>query len=319
MTSPKSNPCFSVIIPVFNAAATINETIASVRAQTLPDYEIIAVDDGSTDNSLSILLAIAAEEPRLRVVSVSNGGVSAARNLGSELAKGELLAFLDADDLWMPEKLQCHHAAHQSDPDLAVSFAQIRFLWADSKARRTTYSTVPVGPIDAASLLAENAVCTTSNIVVRRDVFAASTRFRPDMRFAEDQEWLISTARMGHKLVGIDLHLVDYRMSEDGLSANLDAMFDGWRMVQDLHGDLRGLAKNSAADRQSAEALYCRYLARRALRTGAAVSEVRRFAWQGLTTDRAAFLADRFRGFGTVFGAIICGVIPGEARRRLFA
>lgn len=309
-----TNPKFSVIVPVFNAAATINDTVASVRAQTFPDYEIIAVDDGSTDDSLSILLAIAAEEPRLRVVSVTNGGVSAARNLGSELAKGELLAFLDADDLWMPEKLQCHWAAHQVDADLAVSFAQIRFLWADSKARRTTYSTVPRGPLSGASLLAENAACTTSNIVVRREVFAASTRFRPDMRFAEDQEWLISAARMGHKLIGIDLHLVDYRMSEDGLSANLDAMFDGWRMVQDLHGDLRGPSQKSAA-----EALYCRYLARRALRTGAAVSEVRRFAWQGLAIDRAAFLADRFRGFGTLFGAIICGVIPGEARRRLFA
>jgi Glycosyl transferase family 2 len=314
MTSPKINPCCSVIIPVFNAAATINDTIASVRAQTLPDFEIIAVDDGSTDDSLAILLAIAAEEPRLRVVSVTNGGVSAARNLGSELAKGELIAFLDADDLWMPEKLQCHHAAHQVDPDLALSFAQIRFLWADTRARRTTYSTVPSGPLTAASLLAENAVCTTSNIVVRRDVFATSTRFRPDMRFAEDQEWLISVARAGHRLAGLNLHLVDYRMSEDGLSANLDAMFDGWRMVQILHGCLREPSQKSAA-----EALYCRYLARRALRTGAAVSEVRRFTWQGLATNRAVFLADRFRGFGTLFGAIICGVIPGEARRRLFA
>ena len=314
MISPKTNPCFSVIIPVFNAAATIADTIASVRAQTLPDYEIIAVDDGSTDDSLSLLLSIAAEEPRLRVVSVTNGGVSAARNLAACLAKGKLLAFLDADDLWVPEKLQCHWAAHQEVPELAVSFAQIRFLWADTRMRRTTYSTVPLGIVTAASLLAENAVCTTSNIVVRRDVFTASTRFRPDMRFAEDQEWLISTARVGHKLAGLDRHLVDYRMSEDGLSANLDAMFDGWRTVQDLHGDLR-----EHNDTAAAEALYCRYLARRALRTGAPVSVVRRFAWQGLATHRTAFLADRFRGFGTLFGAIICGIIPSEARRRLFA
>lgn len=306
--------CFSIIIPVYNAAATISETIASVCAQTLTDFEIIAIDDGSTDDSLSILLAMAAVEPRLRVVSVTNGGVSAARNLGAGLATGKLLAFLDADDLWMPEKLQCHWAAHQEDPELAVSFAQIRFLWADTRIRRTTYSTVPIGIVTAASLLAENAACTTSNIVVRRDVFAASTRFRADMRFAEDQEWLISSARAGHKLIGLDRHLVDYRMSEDGLSANLDAMFDGWRMVQDLHGDLREPTQNTAA-----EALYCRYLARRALRTGAAVSEVRRFTWRGLAIDRAAFLSDRFRGFGVVFGALICGVLPGEARRRLFA
>lgn len=310
-----TEPYFSIIIPVFNAAATINETIASVRAQTLSNYEIIAIDDGSTDNSLAILLAIAAEEPRLRVVSVTNGGVSAARNLGADLARGELLAFLDADDLWMTEKLQCHYAAHQANAELAISFAKVRFLWADSRVRRTTYSTVPEGPMAAVTLLAENAVCTSSNIVVRRDVFAASTRFRPDLRVAEDQEWLISAARAGHKLIGIDRHLVDYRMSEDGLSANLDAMFEGWSMVQNLHGDLRRLSQKNTA----AEALYCRYLARRALRTGAAPADVRRFAWRGLATDRAAFLADRFRGFGTLFGAIICGVLPGEARRRLFA
>lgn len=311
MTDPK----FSVIIPVFNAANTIGATIASVQAQTLSDFEIIVIDDGSTDNSLTILTSLANYDHRLRIVSITNGGVSAARNFGAELAKGQLLAFLDADDLWLPEKLQCHWDAHLSDPQLAVSFAQIRFLWADGKMRRTTYSTVPDGAIDAASLLAENAACTTSNIVVRRDVFAASARFRADMRFAEDQEWLISVARAGHRLSGMDRHLVDYRMSEDGLSANLDAMLDGWRMVQDLHGDLRAPSQPLAA----AMALYCRYLARRALRTGATPSQVRRFAWQGLTADRAAFLADRFRGFGTLFGAIICGLIPGEARRRLFA
>jgi glycosyltransferase involved in cell wall biosynthesis len=309
-----TSPTFSVIIPVYNAAATIAETIATVQAQAFSDFEIIAIDDGSTDDSLTILLDIAANDVRIRVVSVPNNGVSAARNLGAELANGAMLAFLDADDLWLPEKLRCHWDAHQADPDLAVSFAKIRFFWAEKRAHRVTYSTVPVGPLDAASLLAENAACTTSNIVVRRDVFAATTRFRPDLCFAEDQEWLISAARAGHKIKGLDKYLVDYRMSEDGLSANLEAMFAGWRMVQNLHSDLRHPSQKSAA-----EALYCRYLARRALRTGAAVSEVRRFAWRGLSTNRTAFLADRFRGFGTLIGAIICGVLPGKARRRLFA
>ena len=99
-------PLVSIITPVFNAARWLPETFATVRAQTLTDWEQILVDDGSTDDSLAMAEAVAAEDPRFRVLRTSsNGGPSLARNLALEAARGRFIAFLDADDLWYPEKL----------------------------------------------------------------------------------------------------------------------------------------------------------------------------------------------------------------------
>ena len=93
--------------------------------QTDPGFELIIVDDGSVDNSLAVALAIAAIDDRIRVVSQQNAGPAQARNLGIELARGTLLAFLDADDIWHEEKLACHRAFHSVDPAAGVSYARI--------------------------------------------------------------------------------------------------------------------------------------------------------------------------------------------------
>src|ERR1039458_10379468 len=99
-------PLVSIITPVFNASRWLPETFATVRAQTLTDWEQILVDDGSTDDSLAMVEAAAAEDPRFRSLRTPcNGGPSAARNLAIEAARGRFIAFLDADDLWHPEKL----------------------------------------------------------------------------------------------------------------------------------------------------------------------------------------------------------------------
>ncbi|NJN60959.1 MAG: glycosyltransferase [Coleofasciculaceae cyanobacterium RL_1_1] len=101
-------PLVSVVIPVFNGAATIVSTIQSVVAQTCQDFEILVIDDGSTDDTLERVRAIA--DDRLWVYSFENAGVSTSRNRGIKLAQGRYCTFLDADDCWTPEKLQhqCH-------------------------------------------------------------------------------------------------------------------------------------------------------------------------------------------------------------------
>jgi len=99
-------PLVSIITPVYNAARWLPETFATVRAQTLTDWEQILVDDGSTDASRELIEAAAAEDPRFRSLGTSGReGPSAARNLGLNAARGRFVAFLDADDLWLPEKL----------------------------------------------------------------------------------------------------------------------------------------------------------------------------------------------------------------------
>lgn len=100
-------PLVTVITPVYNSAHWLAETLASVRAQTFTDWEHILVDDRSTDDSLSIIHAMSAQDPRVRFLQTDrNSGPSVARNLALEAAAGRYVAFLDADDLWLPDKLK---------------------------------------------------------------------------------------------------------------------------------------------------------------------------------------------------------------------
>ena len=97
----------SIITPAFNTEMYIGETIRSIQAQTFKDWELIIVDDCSTDNTIDVVSSFAEFDDRIRLIkAISNGGVAKARNLGLENAKGEYIAFLDSDDLWKPTKLE---------------------------------------------------------------------------------------------------------------------------------------------------------------------------------------------------------------------
>lgn len=104
-------PLVSIVVPAFNAERFLSRTLASAQRQTHNRLEIIIVDDGSTDGTRSIVESIAAQDDRVRIVSVKNGGVASARNVGIDEAKGEFIAFLDSDDLWHPEKIADQVAA----------------------------------------------------------------------------------------------------------------------------------------------------------------------------------------------------------------
>lgn len=116
----------SVIIPTYNYGTFIREAIESVQRQTLEDIEIIVVDDGSTDDTPAVLASIS--DPRLRVWRAPNGGRSVARNIGLEMARGDFIAFLDADDRWRPRKLERQVAMMEREPSLAAVFTDfVRF------------------------------------------------------------------------------------------------------------------------------------------------------------------------------------------------
>src|SRR5581483_6264857 len=116
------NPLVSVILPVYNGEKYLAAALDSVRAQTHRSFEIIVVDDGSTDGSA----AVAARYPEVKYAYQSNGGISAARNCGIRLAVGDVFALLDADDLWLPDKLERQLAAlyGAAAPDLV--FGHVR-------------------------------------------------------------------------------------------------------------------------------------------------------------------------------------------------
>ena len=113
----KAKPLVSVVIPTYNRGALIAQTIESVLAQDLPpeSVEIIIVDDGSTDETFDILQRLYSSHGQVRLFQTSNGGVAAARNFGVEQARGEFIAFLDHDDLWLPQKLRLQLERIQND------------------------------------------------------------------------------------------------------------------------------------------------------------------------------------------------------------
>lgn len=306
-------PDFTVVLPVYNAAATLEATVASVLAQTCTSFELIAIDDGSNDDSLARLLALAASDERMRVISVKNGGVSAARNIGIDLAKAPLVAFIDADDLWDPGKLARHAEFHRADPAAAASYARIAFIAQDATdlAGARTFSSLGSRKIKLADVLGENPVCTTSNLVVRRNWFEVAGGFDASLSFAEDQELVARLVARGGHLAGIDAVLTGYRFSPDGLSANFDRMHEGWRAVA-----LRYLDDASVT---SLDALYCRYLSRRVLRSAARPSLALKYALRGLQLDARTFLRERRRGVSTLLGAITAPILPRLIRQRVFA
>ena len=307
-------PRFSVIIPVHNAERTIAATLQSVRAQSFQNFEIILIDDGSTDDSIRKMLPFAGNDERVRLFAKNQEGVSATRNFGAELARGELLAFLDADDCWRTNKLLQHHRLHEVYQGLEASFAKIAFRSerADGTlADPLTYSTVRHDLLRLDTVLSENPVCTTSNLVIKRETFLAMGGFHDGMNHAEDQEFLARFVDEGRKIAGMDHWLVDYHLSPDGLSCDYEAMLAGWR---ELAAKYEG-----RFDMRRSEAIYCRYLARRILRAGGPARLARQMAFDGLRADYRAFFSDTRRGGLTLGAAIGSSLLPQGVRASVFA
>jgi glycosyltransferase involved in cell wall biosynthesis len=128
-----ATPEISVIIPVLNMRRFLADAVESVYAQTVPDWELILVDDGSDDGSLELELDYASRDPaRIRVLAPQAAdihGASATRNRGLKIARGEFIAFLDADDVWLPEKLEHQRNRLAEHPNAAMTFARVHYFF----------------------------------------------------------------------------------------------------------------------------------------------------------------------------------------------
>jgi glycosyltransferase involved in cell wall biosynthesis len=303
----------SIITPVHDAAETLERTVASVLAQDFDDWELIIVDDASSDDSLAIAEDAAAADPRIRVLAqAANAGPSAARNRAIAAARGAYLAFLDADDLWRRDKLSTHVAFFRAQPAVDLSFARVSFF-SDCPRRTRHRSRVATSPPSLEAVIAENPVCTMSNLVVRREVIDTIGGFDERLVHAEDQEFLVRALQANLRLEGLQCELVLYRTSRDGLSADLEAMRTGWLRMLD------GIPNLDDGVRRRAFAIYHRYLARRALRLGKAPSVAVALTRAGLDSALSGFFSDLRRGVLTLAGVAAATVLPCALRRRLFA
>jgi glycosyltransferase involved in cell wall biosynthesis len=159
----------SVVIPLYNARDVIRETVASALAQTWQDFEIIVVDDGSSDGGGDLIQNL---DARLRYVRQANAGVAAARNHGIALAKGEAIALLDHDDLWLPAKLERQVAVLQQRPEVGMVVTDVAHI--DRAGRPLPIPGCSYNPDESfARLFVQGYVPTPSAAMIRKSVFEA--------------------------------------------------------------------------------------------------------------------------------------------------
>lgn len=210
-------PTVSVVIPAFNAAATVGAAAASVLDQTYSDCELIVVNDGSTDGTAE---AVASLGRRVRVVTTPNSGVSRARNTGVERSRGAYVAFLDADDLWMPTKLERQVAALDDEPSAGACYVGV----VNIDGRLGEFECKPARHFDdlCKSLLLFSSVVPSSpsSLLVRRGVHEKIGGFDPRFSQCADWDYLLKLS-LATTLCPVDENLVKYRVSAGSMSSDI--------------------------------------------------------------------------------------------------
>jgi glycosyltransferase involved in cell wall biosynthesis len=217
-------PSVSIVIPAYNAEQYIVEAIQSLQNQTFSDFEIIVSDDASTDRTVPLVQSM--NDPRIKIISAANGGVSAARNRGIAIAQGEFIAFLDADDLWEPHKLALQVEALRANPKAGLSYGWFYHWNYDvHKAAETKLLMCPSadGPEAYRTILEENVVGNGSNIFVRRTVFDSIDGFDETLTHGEDWEFCFRVA-LEWEVALISQPLVCYRQHSTSICSSLEML-----------------------------------------------------------------------------------------------
>ena len=268
-------PTASVIMPVYQVEAHVGEAVASVLAQTLADFELIVVDDGGSDGSMAVVRGFA--DPRIRIVTQANRGLAGARNSGIALARGRVIALLDSDDRWLPEKLALHLIHLDANPDVGVSFCPSRFIDQAGRAMRLRQRP-QLDHITPEVIFCRNPVGNGSAPVIRRSALdtiafpmpgetGRTCWFDESLRQSEDIEcWLRLALIGGVKFAGISPALTEYRVSGGGLSAQVVRQYQTWQQV--VERMQRYAPDFVAAHVDRARAYQLRYLARRSVQLG---------------------------------------------------
>jgi glycosyltransferase involved in cell wall biosynthesis len=233
MAATGSGIKITVVIPAYNAARFLPRCLESVFAQTLKPDEVIVVDDGSTDNTAALAAELGA-----RILRRSNSGSAAARNAGIANASAEWVALLDADDCWVPEKLERQADCIQSDTVLV--YTGIRFF--DDHGSRGEKPAID--PVTATKMLRYCNPITPSTVLARREILMRDGGFREDIRVCEDWEMWFRLQRQG-QFEAVPEALTNYYIYPGSLSANPQKMLsalDGF-IETTLLADLKGVKR----------------------------------------------------------------------------
>ncbi len=225
----------SIIVPVYNVEKYIEETIRCVEAQTCGSWELLLVEDCGTDGTLNIIERYMEEHPggRIRLIrQPSNMGAARARNRGLREARGRYIAYLDADDLWMPEKLE-RELRFMKEKNAAFVFTGYEF--ADERGKGTGKIVHVPETLDYRQALSNTTIFTTT-VMFDTDKIAREQLEMPEMK-SEDTALWFKVLRSGVTAYGLDENLVKYRRAGKSLSSNkLEALRRIWNLYRKAEG-----------------------------------------------------------------------------------
>ncbi|MGH7029686.1 MAG: glycosyltransferase, partial [Stellaceae bacterium] len=218
MAQTSSSPVVSVLIPAYNAQPYIGDTLKSALGQSFRSFEIIVVDDGSTDDTR----AIAENFGRHGVVvlSQSNAGPAAARNRALSRARGKFIALLDSDDIWEPDCLQTTVQFLDQHPEVSIAFCDSRFFGETKFAGKTFQEVYPPCPPITFAKVAGCVSHVCLDAILRREVFDRIGGFDEALRAAEDFDLWLRALHAGCRIEPLPRVLVRYRRHADSISAH---------------------------------------------------------------------------------------------------
>lgn len=223
----------SIIITVYNTEAFLEDTIRSVLEQEETDWELLLVDDCSTDKSVQIIEKFTVQDERIRLLrQKENRGAAVARNRGVEEAKGRYIAFLDGDDLWMPRRLSAQLALMEKK---RVGFVFSGYEFADEKGQGTG-KIVKVPEVLTYREALKNTTIFTSTVLFDTEIVPRELIRMPHVKSEDTATWW-NILRHGYRAYGLDENLVLYRRSSGTLSSNkVEAIRRVWNLYRNVEG-----------------------------------------------------------------------------------
>jgi glycosyltransferase involved in cell wall biosynthesis len=284
------NPKVSVVVPAYNVRSYIEDVLVSLESQTFREFEVIIVDDGSTDGTAEVVKPFCDRDSRFQLLHKTNGGLSSARNYGIRHACAEYIALLDGDDVYKPDKLATHVALLDSTPEVGVVYSASRIIRDDGHPTFMFLSGKPINSDPLLALLCKNFIGHGSNAVFRRCIFDEVGEFDETLRSCEDIDFWLRIAVTQHWL----FHLVPqalcyYRVRPSALTFNVAQMQRCNEQV--IEAAYRRSPERVEAVLPTAYAYMYRLLARVSLTAGN-VEQARDFINRAMEADRSIFYRD---------------------------
>lgn len=221
----------SVVVPARNAARFIGDTLASLAAQQTADFEAIVIDDGSTDATADIVRGVMAGDPRFRLVAGAAKGVSATRNAGLEAARGEIVLFLDADDLLEPDALGRFALALASAPEAVAALGGVSRIAEDGRLLPGRDNReLAAGPDRLALLLRKNFIVNGGALAIRRSAALEAGGYDPNLAYGEDWEFWCRLLELGPLVLVSGPAVLGYRQIATGANYRARGSVFAWRV-----------------------------------------------------------------------------------------